>query len=243
MMYVFSYHLKNGIHWKTGDALYYALSLETFSSSISIYLLKFPRVLKLASKVTIWMEGYAFYFVFVPFKTNFLRIFVIFLFVFFHLGIAVSMNVGLFPYTCISAFIPLIPSSFIDYLIGKYQNSFFYSKFRFFINFLKTKTIFLYKKKFKTKNLKRCFPNQKTQDLICVFFICYVFTWNLGTVTENGVPKSLHFIGDWLSINQMWNMFSPHPPTFDTWFVAAANITIGEEKVLWDLSRFNCFNF
>ncbi|MBI2682798.1 MAG: HTTM domain-containing protein [Acidobacteriales bacterium] len=69
---------------------------------------------------------------------------------------------------------------------------------------------------------------------VALFFLAYVFWWNLGNVNEKYVmPVEYHWIGIATRVDQIWDMFSPGPLRDDGWYVIPAQLKNGKEIDLW----------
>jgi len=110
-IYFTSAILKVG-HWETGEALYYALSLEAYNRPFTGELLNYPNLLKFSSFYVFYLEKYLWLFLFIPFYQKFFRYLTVCLFMSFHCGIIIFMDIGLFPFIGILAWVPLLPGSF-----------------------------------------------------------------------------------------------------------------------------------
>ena len=113
-VYFTSAVLKVG-HWETGNALFYALGLEAFNRPFTRELLNYPTLLKVSTFYVYYLEKYLWLLLFVPVYQKFFRYLTIFLFVSFHIGIIIFMEIGLFPFIGIVAWVPFLPGSFWDY--------------------------------------------------------------------------------------------------------------------------------
>ena len=70
-------------------------------------------------------------------------------------------------------------------------------------------------------------------NTLAVFFLVYVFLWNLRTTDhrrfDKYLPHSMEWIG-WISgTAQVWDMFSPGPLMEGGWFVMPAQLANGKE--------------
>ena len=102
--------------WWTGDAMYHALGLDIYVTEFGRRLLDFPIALKLVSIGTVFAEVFLVWTLFLPDHNDRYRVLNLIVFWGFHIGIALSMSIGLFPFICIIAWFPLIPSGFWNWL-------------------------------------------------------------------------------------------------------------------------------
>jgi predicted DCC family thiol-disulfide oxidoreductase YuxK len=100
-----------------GTALYYGLSLTSFQTALTPWLLNLPsNMLRSLSFFTLYLEVYGSWLLLTPFFVQPLRTFIILLFILFHLGIASFLSLGTFPWIEIVALLALMPSLVWDSL-------------------------------------------------------------------------------------------------------------------------------
>lgn len=109
-VYWFTATLKSSPEWRTdGTALYYALHAEHITKPFGEYLQQFPDLLKLLTHASLGLEYVAPALLFCPFFTGPVRTIAIASLMMFHLGIFLTMDVGIFPWTgalCMVCFLP-----------------------------------------------------------------------------------------------------------------------------------------
>lgn len=92
------------------SAVYYALSLDLFATSVGRALLQYPDLLRLMTTATILLEMFGPLLAILPFGSTALRIFMPASFIGFHLGLALTMRLDLFPWVCMAAWLAFLPS-------------------------------------------------------------------------------------------------------------------------------------
>lgn len=109
-VYWFSAALKSGPEWHMdGTALYYALSLDQISTPVGQYLLNFPGLLTVMTFATFGLEALGPFLLFCPFFTGPVRTGAVMAFMSLHLGIWLTMDIGIFPWIsalCMVCFLP-----------------------------------------------------------------------------------------------------------------------------------------
>jgi predicted DCC family thiol-disulfide oxidoreductase YuxK len=79
------------------------------------------------------------------------------------------------------------------------------------------------------------------QDAVVVFFLAYIFLWNLRTLNfpkySKIFPRELNFVGEIFRVDQMWSMFSPFPLIDDGWYVIPGKLKDGREVDLFQEGR------
>lgn len=209
-IYWFSALLKTDDSWtKDGTAVWYALSIEQYSTSLGLFLLNYPKLLKFFTFATLYLEAFGPLFAFFPFWTAPLRFATAITFMLFHLlGLNLTMELALFPYICIVAWIVFIPGLFWDSILKKNKNH--------------LNSLIIWKANW--------FSN-----LLASLFLIYVFLWNISTLGFSwpyfSPPPSS--IGALFAIDQKWDMFAPIPIRLDGWYVIPGQLKDGTEVDLF----------
>ena len=116
-MYWFTAILKSGPEWRIdGTALYYALSIDRFPTPIGSYLLQFPELLKVMTFATLALEAFGPFLLFFPFFTGPVRTGAVFAFISLHVGIWLTMYIGLFQWVSALCMVCFLPAWFWDNL-------------------------------------------------------------------------------------------------------------------------------
>lgn len=109
-MYWFTALLKSGPEWREeGTALYYALSLDQMSTPLGTYLLNFPSLLQVMTHATFALEAFGPFLLFCPFFTGPVRTATAMSFMGLHIGIWLTMDIGIFSWIsalCMVCFFP-----------------------------------------------------------------------------------------------------------------------------------------
>lgn len=123
LVYLFTALLKTGDEWvKNGDAIYYALHLEAFTTDLGRYLLNFPTFLKYMTFATLIFEFAGPLLAFIPIFSGPFRTLTVFLFWGFHISLIFTMILGMFSYICLVAWIPFLPTWFWDKISAFFQH-------------------------------------------------------------------------------------------------------------------------
>lgn len=110
IVYLFSAALKTDPIWREDHtAVEYALRLRQLGTPLGLYLADYGFFTTLASRGTLILEGVIPWFMFVPVLCRYLRLPIVLLFLGFHIGLAATMAIGLFPYVAMVAWTALIP--------------------------------------------------------------------------------------------------------------------------------------
>ena len=189
-------------------AIEQTLKIDSFSTHFGGALLQFPALLKIGTCFTLYLEELGPFLLFIPFFKGQLRTLAVGLFFFFHLGLlATTMNLGIFPYVGATAWIPFLPTSFWNAIIGK---------------------------DFKIADASDIeIGASSTTSTACLILSLYVLLWNVRSLLPNDnpwfFPKSINWIGKVTRLKQKWSLFAPRPNTSDGWLIAAATLQDGRQ--------------
>ncbi|HEX5036487.1 MAG TPA: HTTM domain-containing protein [bacterium] len=223
LLYVYAGVLKTGVEWtRDYTAVYYALHVDQLTTPLGHWLLDYPRVMKAMTYLTIKIEIFGPLLFFMPVFTGFFRLLAIVLLAGLQMGFGSTMRIYIFPWTCICATVPMIPSVFWDKLPAKIRALSAYGPR--LAEWLKTRFFF--------DKLLRHLPPKPVSTRLSTWanvtaglFLLYVFVWNLGTLPASmnkkriDVPRKLKWIASVLRLDQTWNMFAPYPLKDDGWYV------------------------
>jgi hypothetical protein len=122
LVYFFAAAWKWDPVWRTeGTAVYLALHVDSFTTRFAYLLLQYPELLRYVTYATLWTETLGPVLLFLPFNVAWQRLLAISVFILFHLGLALSMELGNFPWVCMAAWLALLPGSFWDRLRTQFE--------------------------------------------------------------------------------------------------------------------------
>jgi hypothetical protein len=141
---------------------------------------------------------------FLPFAINRIRPLVAIGFMGFHLGLALCLHIGLFPYVSMASWIVFLPPAFWDGLERKLGLA----------SHMGGDGV--------TYSWRQ--PTYAIKEAAALLFLGYIFVWNLnGVFPDRGLmPKELRTVGRLTRVDQRWAMFAPYPLRNDGWFVVDA---------------------
>jgi hypothetical protein len=114
-IYAFGAVFKSGAEWRTDyTAIYYALQLDQLVTPFGEYLRQFPELLALMTFGTYWFEALGLLLLFSPVRTGPLRTAGVLGYVLLHLGIRLTMTLGLFQWIAALAMVCFLPAWFWD---------------------------------------------------------------------------------------------------------------------------------
>jgi hypothetical protein len=96
--------------WLRGDALAQVFSFQFYGQPLGGYLVEFPALTSWLSRGVVCLELLGPCLLFVPWRTARARVGLIVVFILFHLGIAATITVGLFPWVGVAAWLALLPT-------------------------------------------------------------------------------------------------------------------------------------
>lgn len=113
IIYIFNSLTKTHNFWtKDYTALWYALQIDQMVLPVGKILRQFPALCKILTFSTLYIEFYLPFLLFVTFFKDKIRLFLILFFFTFHIGISMTLNVGLFSFICMAAWCAFLPALF-----------------------------------------------------------------------------------------------------------------------------------
>jgi hypothetical protein len=227
-VYWFAALLKSDPLWtQNGNALFYALNIEHFTTPLGLYLRQFPALLRVITLGTPWFELIGPCLLFIPFHRDACRLAAVTLFIGFHLiGMEALLRIGPFPWVCAAAWLVFIPSSFWNWL--KVRRG----------GLLKIKAA----KKPAEARKKKDFTVQTWPmvDGACSFIVVVSFldvlAWNIASIsgaTSMQWMKKHDTFGSILRLDQRWNMYASAPRKDHGWLVVPADLANGAQVDLF----------
>jgi hypothetical protein len=196
--------------WLKEDALGDILSTGLFCLPLGRTLGEYPELTRWLSRAVVWFELLGPCLLFVPFQTARLRLIAVAAFIFFHIGIAVTVAVGLFSYVAMAAWLALVPGAAWVWMAGLRKAA-------------KENAVAV-------TSSAAAYPSDSARRkgarfmaaLLCWAALAIVVCVNWRHVTKRPLPNPLD---KWLTraaqlttLEQFWGMFGEAPPE-DCWFV------------------------
>ncbi len=213
LMYWFTAIFKFLEGWGTGHGLQNALEWGGYNKAIGDVLLAYPNVTAGLSIATVWLELLGPLLIFTPWRNYIWRIVAVAAFVALHLGIELTMHVGLFSYAAIIAWMLILPREF-------WQSAFLprWLSAGGSVDKQKTDT---------TVPQSRFFGQGKTAAGLCAVFLTCSIAINVFSVLDRAYDKKpplwLKRFGEVTLLRQRWAMFA-RPNIATNWFVARARL-------------------
>jgi hypothetical protein len=215
VVYFFGALLKTDPSWgSSGTAIFSALSLEQFSTGFGRALLGWPRLLRVGTLCVYYLELLGPLLIFVPWRNRRIREAAIVAFVAIHLGIALTMKLGLFPWVSILGWIIILPTETIDSFQRRLGREPAAPKQRV------------------SEPYKGSMVLRRTAQVFGMYLITAVLVWNirgLNLKTEDVKPVFADGLFLMTQLDQRWNMFAPKPNYIRGWYVAPASLADGSQ--------------
>ncbi len=210
-VYLFTVFFKNSSEWHNeGTAIYYALSLEQIRLPVGDWLYQHPSLMKALTHLVYIIEIIIPVAILFPDKKGISRFIAFLLLVILHIGIGLTMYVGLFFLISMATAIGLIP--------GKYFN-------KLKILNLKNENKAVVKIKYKFNVVKRF-------GIGIVISLCLILNLSYMQWFPYELNNEVKLVINTLRLNQYWGMFSPHILKEESWYVHEG---FTEEGKHWDL--------
>lgn len=232
LVYICTGLLKNSPEWRTdGTALYYALSLDQILMPGGQLIYQYPGLLRFLTLTTVYTELILPFLLLIPFYTKFFRMVVVGVLVSLHIGISLTLFVGLFYLINIASVVGLLPASVMDWIDNRLMASFRKLQRR------QLRPLVAYLDKLPEIRVSVRMPNRlKTNYLrpyflnaFVAFALLYSVWWNLSTTNLplRKLPDNSRWFGYLLRLDQHWGMFSPTVFKDDGWYVLEGKTATG----------------
>jgi hypothetical protein len=239
LVYFSSALLKSSPEWTTeGTALYYALSLDQILMPVGELIYPYPELLKFLTHVTWYTELLLPFLLLIPFYNHVWRLVVVAVLFMFHIGISLTLFVGLFYLINIASISGLLPPKAMDWAEKRLLSSFrrpltgqFQRIFKGFRSPAQLQVQFSMQKPMLSKPQLRYL-----REGFVSFILLYCIWWNLSGATSRVpvMPQSTTWLGSLLRVDQRWGMFAPAVFKDDGWYVMEGHTPKGH---LIDLNR------
>lgn len=218
--------LKSDPLWTTrGDALFYALSIDQFSTQFAQKLLDYPTFLRPFNFLALWAELLAPLLICSPVRTPRFRLFAVAILSALHLGIASCLHLGLLVPICIAMLIGLWPGELLDWLEPRLP--------KFMRPVLESAPQ-------SSDHLPHNYGPNKARSLFATSLIVYTLVQNALVIPQLNIKPYAVIItpvanyGRFFAVLQNWQLFAPYPFPDDGWFIIEGH---RQDGVVVDLLR------
>ncbi len=246
IMYFFSALAKTHPVWHTEmTAVYYALNCDAFVTPLGIALREYPTLMKMLTAGSYWLELLGPFVVLLPFATARLRLVMVAVFWLFHLGLGLTLTIGLFPAICMAAWLVYLPGGFWDWLGRRLAGT--------AIERRVVRGAIAIRRRWRAG---RRWPLGRPQrpawrprglgpaivNVAVAALLVYVVLWNVreqdvAQREKTVLPRRANGVARALGLDQNWAMFSPIPRTKDGWLVMRGTLRDGSQVNLWQPQR------
>lgn len=198
--------------WLQEDALGNIFKFGFYGLPLGAALVDHPELTRFFSQATVWFELLGPLLLFIPWQVARCRAIAIAGFVLLHLGIAVTMTVGLFSYVAIAVWMALLPAEFWSFLRAPSP---------------------LLAPTAETLSVSRSRGiGRRAVAGLCLVFLAIAAYWNVANEfsrrSVNAVDGALRYAAHVTTLRQSWGVFG-RPPRQDSWFVYQARLKNGEQ--------------
>jgi hypothetical protein len=198
-VYWFAVLLKSGPEWRfDGTALYYALEVDELATPLGHFLRGFPDVLEVLTFGTLALEALGPFLLLSPVLNARARMLGVALFMSLHLGIYLTLGMGIFPFVAGLCMVCFLPAEFWD-------------RWR----------------RLRPRADGEPLRTPRTTSVVAAAALALVFAWNLTTVTGLELPKPIERAERIVGLSQRWDMFAPSPLRADGWYVVPGTLADG----------------
>jgi hypothetical protein len=216
LLYVCSGFFKLGNdEWWEGMSLYYVMSFDAYARPAAAWMLQHPDLLAALTWGTVALEIGGPLAAFCPWWTGPIRLAVIASFVAFHLGIELTMTVGLFSWVSLAGWLLFVPPGFWERWAPRQELAAIPAEPA-------------------TRETGRICPGRVVVGAIVLVLLGFTVYWNatgFRSTDEKRRPQWTRAVMQVTGLRQEWRMFT-RPPKHDGWPRAVAKLVGGGE---WDL--------
>jgi len=238
-VYIFTALIKTGPEWRSdGTALYYALSLDQVLMPMGKLLYPYPLLLQYLTHFTFYTELLLPLVLFIPVYTTFFRLLFVGIIASFHVGISLTLFVGLFYLINFASLAGLLPANAMDWIERKVKPLYNRIYWRLKELHWRLPNPAPVSVQIKVNRPQWFTPEWKIllRETIVLFFLAYTLWWNLDVAVFKGKSMSPgnRWVGTLLRTDQYWGMFAPAVFKDDGWYILAG--TTSKNRLL-DLNR------
>jgi hypothetical protein len=226
IVYIFTAIWKTDPVWTThGWAVLYALEIDQLTTPLGRWLLQFPFWLIVGGAAMYAVEVLGPVLALLPVRFTWARTVAAVLFIGFHAGLILTMKIGLFPFTCIVAWLTLTPVASLA------------APLRFAPIARAARALGRLGGACLRAVARACdrwpasdphVPLPRIASPLIAGLLLYVLVWNINGLPGRGfLPPRAKTPATLLALRQSWNMFAPMPLTIDGWWVAPAQLADG----------------
>jgi hypothetical protein len=237
-VYFFAALLKTSPEWRSeGTAIYYALSLDQLVFPLGKLIYPFPNLLKFLTLSVWYLELLAPVLFLIPFKNSFFKKAGILLIASLHLGISLSLFVGLFFLIGWATLLGAMPTDWAQKIDRILLKNMLPAK-KIIVPFIRLRNYFFKVRLRIISPVKkpRIYRNTANFSLVAVIVYTLVYNWHtceIPLLTKENISK-MDWFGHSFKFTQKWGMFSPGVFKADGWYIYEA---VAENGDIIDINR------
>jgi hypothetical protein len=220
------------------SAVYYALHADTLVTQWGLILRQYPAAMQCLTAATMVLEIGGPLVVFSPWANPWFRGMAVVSFVTFHLGLALALTLGLFPWICIVAWMLFVPTQFWDWLAERKPIQKLAQHLRGWMIGAADRIPAAWRARGERPRMRAPWWRQIAVGLLFL----YIVTWNVREIlgaawVDRVMPHRYNGLACALGLMQNWGMFAPAPRMDDGWLVMKGTLRDGTEVNLWEPGR------
>lgn len=238
--------LKSSPEWRQeGTALYYALSLDQVLMPGGKLLYPYPRLLQVLTWVTFYTEMLLPFVLFIPWRVPWWRLLFVGVLYAFHLGISLTLFVGLFFLINMASVLGLLPASALDWLerrlvpagqrLGSRVQAQLAGPWASRLTGWAPRVRLRVETSLQLPATARSLLRAVREGVV-LGLLMYICWWNLDSIVrpEWVMREPLRWVGYLFRTDQHWGMFAPSVFKDDGWYILDGTTTAGRHL---DLNR------
>lgn len=229
--------LKNGREWThEGTALYYALSLDQLLLPGGRLIYPYPALLRFLTFATWYIELLLPFALFMPFRVAWWRFLIIGVLTAFHIGISLTLFVGIFFIINFVSLLGLLPPVALSWLAPRLTRPVAWAR-----QYQARLPAWQLPWQLRIERANPPAPGgvrlaRAVREAVVVASLAYICWWNVDDVTKPGrwMSEPTRWLGYLFRIDQHWGMFAPTVFKDDGWFMLEGTTKTGQ---VLDLNR------
>ena len=222
LVYVFTWYLKEGDLWRSGDAVGYVVRNTGLISAGGAWFQQYDSLHPFFTRLTYHWEWIGCALALCPFANAPLRMLAICGFTLMHLGFALTLDLALFPAVSISGWLVLLPTAFWD-AFGSSTRSWKLSE--------RARELGDRVAALPWSGGRVVLPG-RAASVCCAVAIGLVLLWNLRGLPDSRlkdkIPEPVENLMYTLKLRQKWSMFAANPPRNSNWYAIEAQMANGD---------------
>lgn len=195
--------------WTSGIAVQYIMQVHVYAKSTASWLLEYPSIMKGLNYFTLMLEKFGWLLFFIPVKKGYVRMGLVSVFIAFHLGLFLFLELGMFPWLALVVWSAVLPSGFWEFFFKK-------------------------EKSIKSSTLELKHESPITIGLSAFVFCLMIYALVMNAKSFSGIKPVSKVIKS-IRLTQRWGLFAK-PAKADGWMVINAYLNGGDSI---DLARPN----